>query len=135
MFFRNPRAVFLLQAAVGIASLASVLTMGRTGLALIAFLFLRPFVFRQDRGAPPDPVRALYTRTLKISLVIAGICLAGGFLAFREGFFGGVDGYLLLLLILPAYLVIHGVTGVVLAGGTAGDAGHGTPPGRNDLIE
>ena len=123
----NPRNVFLFQAVVGLASLVSVLTMGRTGLALIAFLAFRPFLFRRE---PDDPTKRLYARTFRISIVVTALCLGAAWLAREAGMAGGTERFVLPLLAVPAYMVIHGITGCILAGPLRPGNGHPPqPPG------
>ena len=123
MPYKNLRGAFLFQAAVGIVSFVSVLTMGRTGLALIAFLAFRPFAFRRLAGSPGDPVKRIYSRSFRSSLVTTAAFLVAGYLARESGMLGDIEGYLLLLLLVPAYMVIHGITGFILAGSPGADDG------------
>jgi hypothetical protein len=113
--YGNLRLAFLFQTIVALISVVSVLLMGRTGLAFIGLLFFRPFVLGRDPDAPGEPVRDLYRRTFRISAVLTAVFLVLLYIARETGVSGETDDLVLLMIILPSAMLIHGVTGYVLS--------------------
>jgi len=115
MTYTKLRQAFLFEAVVGVITLIGVLLLDQAGIALSALLFVRPWILGRGQGDPGEEIRQLYKDAFWISIGITAAALLLTYAAFELDIIGS-DRHLLLLLllILPLFMVSHGLAGYVI---------------------
>ena len=115
MRYTHPHHTFLFEAIVGFATFVLVLTAGTAGLAALAFIAFRPFVFETTSVPPDQAVYHLHYSALRISAIFTAISVLLTVVAFQFNPFSSYDKVLVLTLIVPWFVLIHGFIGYVLS--------------------
>jgi len=115
MRYAHPHRAFLFEAVVGFAALVLVLTAGTAGLAALAFIALRPFAFETTSVPPDQAVYHLHYSALRVSAFFTAISVLLTVVAFQFNPFSSYDKNLVLTLVVPWFVLIHGFIGYVLS--------------------
>jgi hypothetical protein len=116
MVFANLRLAFMYELIVGIICVLGIVFNGEIMIILIAFMALRPVVLDRKRVRDLTLYWRLYFQTYKISIVIMGIILIIMTVLYQilgnTAVIVGLRSRVLLSVILPSFLVIHGIVGL-----------------------
>ena len=115
MTYKSLPAAFLFQTIAGVLSIISVALLGSKGIAALAILALRPFLLEKT-GVFPDQERwHFYYKIMEISVVCTALTIIFVYI-FLEVFSHSVPfGRLWLLMVLPYFIFIHGLIGLILS--------------------
>lgn len=115
MRYAHPHRAFLFEAVAGFITLVLVLTAGTVGLAALVFIAFRPFVFETTSIPPDQAVYHLHYSALRISAFLTAVSVLLTVVAFQFNPFSSYDKALVLTLIVPWFVLIHGFIGYVLS--------------------
>jgi hypothetical protein len=122
IFYKRLRRAFLFQTAVGVLTFLGVLWLDQAGISLTALLFFRPWILGRGRSEPEEEVREIHKNAFWIGIGITAVALLLATLALEFGIItSGRPLVLLLLLILPLFVMSHGLAGYVLVSTRASD--------------
>ena len=117
-WYAHSRVAFAFESAAGLLTVVLMLLFGPRLLFILALLALRPLLFSKTVYEETALLWRMHYQIGKIALAATGVSLL--FLwgisqfAIRAAFLPDQHGSLLLLLLVPYFVFIHGLVGVIL---------------------
>lgn len=117
--YSNLRDAFIFQLIVGLFCLLGILQGGGRMIAILALLGFRPFILSQRTVQDPAPYWRFYYCIGKISFVFTAVTLIILYVFIQ--LLGnlwialGIDPRIWVLAVLPYFLVVHGMVGLIYA--------------------
>jgi len=116
------KRAFLFEAAIGALTLVAVLLLDQAGISVTALLFFRPWIVGRGRGDADQEVREIYKDASWIGMGVTALGLLLVYLAYEFDVTTSLHQLLLLLLlVLPLFLLSHGLAGYVLTTSRSSD--------------
>ena len=114
MAYRHIHHAFLFEATVGLLSLLTVAAAGNVGVFLIALIFFRPFILHREQTPPDQRIWRLYYNALRIGAALTALSILATY-GLQEIFPTQNARGLPFILVLPWFMLSHGIAGFVLS--------------------
>ena len=116
MKYKNLRMAFLIELIIGLASAIVTIIFGSQGIVVLAFFAVRPFVLKRENIDQNDDYWYRSFRLGRNALVITAVIIIMLYLfaefIFQDNFLAE-NKTIILLLLLPVYLIIHSIYGLI----------------------
>ncbi len=113
MMYKSLPAAFLFQSVVGALSIISISLSGPVWIAILAILGLRPFILKMVPIPQDSDSWKFYYRIMKASIVATAVTIIFVYIVFYLFSHSSPTRGLLLLMIPPYFIFIHGVIGLM----------------------
>ncbi len=116
VLYKNLNHSFLFEFIIGLISLLVTFIAGVKGIAVLALLALRPFIFERSQNVPEQNYWELIYNIFRVSVILTTVSIILTFLIFKFYSFNAKDESIILLTVIPWFVLTHGLIGVVFAG-------------------
>jgi hypothetical protein len=109
--YKSSGSAYLLEAVVGLLTLAAIGAFGEPGLAVIAFIAVRPFVLEKT-SMTPEAVREFYLIG-RAGIIITFLTILAYYFSAEYIFNIYTDWKIIVIIIFPYFLLSHGIAGMI----------------------
>ena len=114
--YKSLTQAFLYQTIVGFLSVIAISAIGGKGIFILALIGLRPFILQREKSSPQKKLWEMYYKIGKLSVVLTSLMIIATYLLAGIIFDVIIINNDWFIVIIPFWVMTHGVIGIVHAG-------------------